>query len=158
MNWLSLLLSSYVRSLAWKRIKRWVRESFPTVPTISTAELADQLEQPSAPPVLVDAREPEEFALSHLPNAYQAQTIAEVVQAGITRDMPVVVYCSIGYRSARFARSLNEVGYQATNLEGSIFEWANEGRPLVTNRNGQVVSTDKVHPYDTLWGLLLEPK
>ncbi len=94
MNW-SSLFSSYVRSLAWKRIKRWVRESFPTVPTISTAELADQLERPSAPPVLVDAREPEEFALSHLPNAYQAQTIAEVVQAGITRDMSVVVYCSI---------------------------------------------------------------
>ncbi len=157
MNW-SSLFSSYVRSLAWKRIKRWVRESFPTVPTISTAELADQLERPSAPPVLVDAREPEEFALSHLPNAYQAQTIAEVVQAGITRDMSVVVYCSIGYRSARFAQALNEVGYQATNLEGSIFQWANEDRPLVTNRNGQVVSTDEVHPYDTLWGLLLEPK
>lgn len=156
MNWL-FLFSTYVRSLAWKRIKRWVRESFPTVSTLSTAELAQQLEQPT-PPVLIDAREPEEFALSHLPNAYHAQTIAEVVQAGITRDMPVVVYCSIGYRSGKFAQSLNEVGYQATNLEGSIFQWANEDRPLVTNRNGQVVSTDEVHPYDTLWGLLLEPK
>ena len=40
------------------------------------------------------------------------------------------------------------------NLEGSIFKWANEGRPLV---QGQTTA-HKVHPHDTRWGNLLEKK
>jgi hypothetical protein len=39
------------------------------------------------------------------------------------------------------------------NLDGSIFAWANEGRPL--ERNGQPAQL--VHPYDALWGKLLDP-
>lgn len=161
MSWFPIP-SSYVRNSAWRRVKLWIRQSFPTVPTISTRQLANWLERDSLnPPALIDAREPEEFAVSHLPNAYRAQSVAEVVQAGITRDMPVVVYCSIGYRSARLVQALNEVGYQATNLEGSIFQWANEGRGLVTSQgssqNAQATPTQKVHPYNDFWGLLLEP-
>ena len=38
------------------------------------------------------------------------------------------------------------------NLDGSIFQWANEGRPLV--RGNQRVQD--VHPYDENWGRLLD--
>jgi hypothetical protein len=38
-------------------------------------------------------------------------------------------------------------------VEGSIFEWANERRPLVCD--GKHVT--RVHPYDALWGHLLQP-
>jgi rhodanese-related sulfurtransferase len=65
----------------------------------------------------------------------------------------MVVYCSIGYRSARLVEKLREGGFsEAKNLEGSIFQWANEGRPVV--QNGEVV--EEVHPYNKTWGLLLE--
>ena len=37
------------------------------------------------------------------------------------------------------------------NLEGSIFQWANGGRPVY--RDGRPV--EAVHPYNTLWGTLL---
>ncbi len=155
-------VSTYVRTLAWKGVKDWVRRSFPSVPTISTTELAQQLTAPSAPPVLIDARKLEEYTLSHLPGAYQAQTVAEVEKIGISKDKSVVVYCSIGYRSGRLAQALKAAGYQATNLEGSIFQWANEGRALVTSQGVQASQTEqatsKVHPYNALWGLLLESK
>jgi hypothetical protein len=50
------------------------------------------------------------------------------------------------------AERLQKAGFtRVRNLEGSIFEWANEGRPLV--REGKKVTT--VHPYDTTWGRLL---
>lgn len=38
------------------------------------------------------------------------------------------------------------------NLEGSLFKWANENRPIV-DRNGAI--TEKVHPYNSVWGKLL---
>ena len=38
------------------------------------------------------------------------------------------------------------------NLEGSLFKWANEGRPMVDS-NGQPVT--KVHPYNAVFGKFL---
>lgn len=69
----------------------------------------------------------------------------------------VVVYCSVGYRSSRFASRLMQEGVQLPdgglyNLEGSIFKWANEGRPLVCNDR----PVQEVHPYSWAWGKLLK--
>ena len=41
---------------------------------------------------------------------------------------------------------------QVHNLDGSLFQWANEGRPVY--RDGRVV--EEVHPYDDKWGVLLD--
>ena len=38
------------------------------------------------------------------------------------------------------------------NLEGSIFKWANEGRPMIDNRDRP---TKHAHPYNSVWGKLL---
>lgn len=40
------------------------------------------------------------------------------------------------------------------NLEGSIFQWANEGRPL--ERDGKPAT--KVHPYNGTFGKMLDPQ
>jgi 3-mercaptopyruvate sulfurtransferase SseA len=37
------------------------------------------------------------------------------------------------------------------NLEGGLFQWANEGRPIV--RGSEQVH--EVHPFNRIWGLLL---
>jgi len=61
----------------------------------------------------------------------------------------------VGYRSSILARKLQTLGFKEVhNLEGSIFKWANEGRPLV---QGQT-TVHKVHPYNAHWGRLLERK
>ena len=51
-------------------------------------------------------------------------------------------------------------GLRPVNLEGSIFQWASEGRSLT--RKGQTgVSEEKkvttVHPFSTVWGALTLP-
>jgi hypothetical protein len=70
----------------------------------------------------------------------------------LDRDAPVVVYCSVGYRSAKVTAALQERGFtQVANLKGSIFRWANEGRPVVRGSTG----VREVHPYDHTWGTLL---
>ena len=72
--------------------------------------------------------------------------------AGMPKETPIVTYCAVGYRSGALATKLREAGFtNVRNLEGSIFQWANEHRPLV--REDQPVTT--VHPYSSLWGRLL---
>ena len=66
--------------------------------------------------------------------------------------MPVVVYCSVGYRSAAIVQRIERAGVgRVYNLEGGIFAWANEGRPIFKDN----ARAKLVHPYDKLWGLLL---
>lgn len=130
-----------------------LRKKFPDVRTISTAELAGL--DVSARPLLLDAREENEFAVSHLPGARRAENdaVAQLRQLGATNETPIVVYCSVGYRSALMARKLQKVGFaNVRNLEGSIFAWANEGRPLV-NANGTTIGA---HPFNILWGRYLD--
>ena len=65
----------------------------------------------------------------------------------------VVVYCSVGYRSAAMVERLMKLGVKnAFNLEGSIFEWANSGKPVVNDQG----MTKGVHPYNDYWGQLLK--
>ncbi|MEO1208480.1 MAG: rhodanese-like domain-containing protein [Cyanobacteria bacterium J06638_20] len=146
-------LSKTLRNLAWGLVRQLVRWRFTHVRSISTDALADWLEQPN-PPTLLDVREVEEFAVSHLPNAYHTPTVEAVHHLPIEGDMPIVAYCSVGYRSAQFVQQLQMAGFsQVMNLEGSIFQWANEGRSLF--QDGQPVQT--VHPYASLWRGLLHP-
>lgn len=145
-----------LQNVSWAAIKALIRAQFPQVKQISTAELADWLHQPGPPPLLLDARTPEEYQVSHLANAHLTPDLdAFHSDAAVSIEQPIVVYCSVGYRSAKLAEQLQQQGYQQVfNLEGSIFEWANRGYPLY-NAMGPVV---QVHPYSMAWGKLLDPR
>lgn len=141
----------------WAAVERLIDTNYGDVPRITTDSLAERLNGDEARrPILLDARSPEEYAVSHLPGARRVDPNAEAFPSldSLDRDAPVVVYCSVGYRSARVTHRLREAGFQnASNLRGSIFEWANEGRPVV--RHGREVR--EVHPYNDTWGDLLDP-
>ncbi len=140
------------------QLKALVRASFPGVPQMSIEELDRRLgEEPQ--PLVIDVREPFEYEVSHLPGAVHAQgkDIAEVI-AEAEPERPVVLYCSVGYRSSAAVADLIQLNDpdlydRLWNLEGSIFEWANSGRPVYRGRE----EVDRVHPYGEQWGKLLEP-
>ncbi|MEM6326109.1 MAG: rhodanese-like domain-containing protein [Bacteroidota bacterium] len=137
-----------------------VRQAFPEVPTVSTHALSVALRDSARAPLLLDARQPEEYAVSHLPGALQVDPEADAATllatiGDMANGREVIVYCSVGYRSAKVATRLQEAGLgNVSNLEGSIFRWANEDRPLV--RDGQPMRL--VHPYNATWGRLLAPE
>lgn len=139
-------------------IKELVRKRFPEVRQLPTKDLAAWLADTNRPqPFLLDVRQAEEFTLSHLPGARRIDpnVNAEAIKAVAATDRPLVVYCSVGYRSSELARRLMQSGItNVFNLEGSIFQWANEGRPLA-GTNGPAA---KVHPYSERWGALLKPE
>lgn len=139
----------------WPELKRDLRVRFPDVAWISVDELAAQLAGPGEPPLLVDARSDAEFAVSHLAGALHAETRAEALAplADVPRDREIVLYCAVGYRSAKLARALQRDGFtDLRNLEGSIFEWANTGHPVV-DAEGPAAH---VHPWNEEWGALLD--
>ena len=58
-------------------------------------------------------------------------------------QLPIVVYCAVGYRSAKMAQRLQALGHtNVINLEGAIFAWATEGNALE--------GSNKVHPFNTM--------
>jgi rhodanese-related sulfurtransferase len=135
--------------------RAFMRAGFPSVKQLPTVHLAAWLADGSRPPpLLLDVREPEEFAVSHLAGARRVdvRASAEEVLRGVPLEQPIVCYCAAGFRSSMLARRLARAGRtEVFNLEGALFDWACEGRPL--ERDGQ--RTREVHPFNWLGRLML---
>jgi rhodanese-related sulfurtransferase len=135
-------------------LRRWIASRHPDVAWVETERLAAWLSDAAgAGPVLLDARTPAEFAVSHLRGARRIDPEAAGLDPiELAHDTPLVVYCSVGLRSASVAERLARTGFtHVYNLEGGIFQWANEGREVY--RGAERVA--KVHPFDRGWGRLL---
>ncbi len=142
-------------ALKWTLLNSLIDLKFPNVNHISTEELAILLEDKSKTnPLLLDARTPLEYAISHLGGAYfmphDLPEIEPFIQCSSSRI--IVTYCSVGYRSAILAQRLQNMGYENVfNLKGSLFLWFSENRPVFCG--GQMVSS--IHPNNLLWSLWL---
>ncbi|MCB9869159.1 MAG: rhodanese-like domain-containing protein [Planctomycetes bacterium] len=133
-----------------------IRSKYPEVPHRNTEQVRTALAA-AEPPIVLDTRRADEFAVSHLAGARNVPSGSDLVAAlGTTpKDRRILVYCSVGYRSAAAARVLRAAGFTAVeNYLGSIFAWANDGLPLI----GPDGPTRQVHPYDSHWGELLRPE
>ena len=144
-----ILLSANAQSTIDQALDWYNSES---VPYISVTEMQNFQNQ-----IILDAREWEEYEVSHLKNAiwvgYDDFKLADVVNKYPDKDLNIVVYCSIGVRSENIGEELVESGYFNTkNLYGGIFKWSNLGYP-VYNTKGE--KTKKVHAYGKLWGKYL---
>ena len=147
MMWRAALFAAWIAwpEMTWPAIKARIAKEFPKVKSIGTAELA----KAEPKPVLLDVRTAAEFDVSHLSGARRVDPDAAASKVALPKNTPIVTYCSVGYRSAKFAQRLQDAGFtNVRNLEGSIFQWANEGRPVEPGT--------KVHPYDKKWGVLLD--
>jgi rhodanese-related sulfurtransferase len=151
---LFVMLTVSYRAIGWSIVDWKIAHDFPQVKRITPAELSAWLQDAGRPPpALLDVRTAAEYEVSHLQNARRVQpgSPASIIQ--LPKDQPIVTYCSIGYRSGALARTLDRAGFtHVSNMEGSIFKWANEGRPVYCH--GQQVK--KVHPYNERWGKLLD--
>jgi rhodanese-related sulfurtransferase len=103
------------------------------VPTVTTADLPNPL--PEGVHVL-DVREPVEWAHGHIDGAVHIP-LMELVQR--LPEVPVgrtVVVCKMGGRSAQAVAYLAQQGLDVANLDGGMLEWAEAGRPMVSDTGG----------------------
>jgi rhodanese-related sulfurtransferase len=125
-----------------------------SVPTISVAELVALQKKQTV--TLLDAREPAEYKISHIATARNVGYDHFEVTAvnDIAKDAPIIIYCSVGYRSEKIGEKLQKAGFtNVRNLYGSVFEWVNEGQTVVDNQNKP---TQKVHAFNKKWGIWLQ--
>ena len=91
--------------------------------------------------LVVDVREPAEFAQGHLPGAVnlprgvlEFQIRAHPAIAGRTPGssaLPLLLYCLTGGRSALAADSLGQLGFEdVRSLAGGLQAWRNAGLPV----------------------------
>jgi adenylyltransferase/sulfurtransferase len=95
------------------------------VPEVSVEELKAMRDR-GEPYVLVDVREPHEWAISTFPESVRIPlaTLPENVNRLSTAD-EIVVHCKTGVRSAKAVRFLREAGFRKVrNLAGGINRWA----------------------------------
>ena len=119
-----------------------------SVPYISVQELA----MPKTHSIILDAREQQEFDVSHIKNAffvgYNDFNLETVENLITNKNDLIVVYCSLGIRSEVIAEQMKKSGYtNVYNLYGGIFEWKNADFPVYNNEG----KTDKVHGFSKEW-------
>jgi rhodanese-related sulfurtransferase len=143
-----LQLPAQVQSSAYNlTLKTLLSHSVPEVTVPQVKDMKDVL--------LLDAREWNEYQVSHLKNSmfvgYDKFEIDKI--KSVDKNQKIIVYCSVGYRSEKISEKLKEAGFtDVSNLYGGIFEWVNQGNPVVDER-GKV--TENIHAYSKTWGVWL---
>jgi molybdopterin/thiamine biosynthesis adenylyltransferase/rhodanese-related sulfurtransferase len=112
-----------------------VREEIDEISTIEASELLHSSEGP----LFVDVRETDEWEEGHIPGAlHVSRGRLESRIEGLIPDKrrPLLVYCSVGARSAFATKALLEMGYEdVTNLAGGFTDWKRNGFEVTIPRS-----------------------
>lgn len=119
---------------------------------IEVNELSAMASRPDI--IILDTRSREEYNVSHIYGAkwvgYEEFKLDQIRH--IPKDVGIVLYCSVGYRSNQIGKKLKEAGYRdVKNLYGGIFEWVNQGHTVYADGK----NTKDIHPYSSTWGFWL---
>ena len=102
--------------------------------------------------MIVDVRPRREQDVSIIPGAMSTKEFKTQTKARSEEcDKHILVYCTAGCRSARYAQKLHKQGFKAFNLRGGVLAWALDGRTFVTP-DGEV--TRRVHVCSGEWNVL----
>jgi rhodanese-related sulfurtransferase/glyoxylase-like metal-dependent hydrolase (beta-lactamase superfamily II) len=85
--------------------------------------------------LLLDVREPDEWAAGHVPDAVSIP-MGDVHdrQRELSKDRRLVAVCRIGGRSAAITEALIARGFDVVNLKGGMRAWAAAGLPVLNER------------------------
>ncbi|QZY29247.1 rhodanese-like domain-containing protein [Nocardioides coralli] len=106
----------------------------PEIPSTTVQDLPNPLPDGLA---VLDVREPGEWDHGHIDGALHLPLMELVARRDeVPRDQRLLVVCKIGGRSMQAVDWLHQQGYDAVNLEGGMVDWADAGRPMVSE-NGE---------------------
>lgn len=90
----------------------------------------DAVRNPEPGVIYFDCREPNEYALGHIPGAVfiPRGNLETKVEAAIPRDSKVLIYCASGNRSALAADTMQQMGYRdVASMSGGFRGWVEAG-------------------------------
>lgn len=102
------------------------------VPTVDVAEAERRLREDPDGPILLDVREPNEFAEVRAPGAVLIPTSQFMTRVGeLPADRPLLVVCAMGGRSANVTGYLVQSGRtDVVNVAGGMDAWERAGLPV----------------------------
>jgi SulP family sulfate permease len=99
---------------------------------LKVVEFEDAVVEAGDRALLIDVREPDEYARGHLPDS-RLLPLRDLIGAveDLPRDRPVYLVSRSGRRSTRAMRLLVDIGFEEVfNLKGGVLSWMARGRPL----------------------------
>ena len=124
--------------------------SFPEVPDLPAAGAGVWADSTDA--IWLDVRTSRERRVSLIEGAIDRASFE--AQREQLAGRPVIVYCTVGYRSGLVTRALRGEGAEAFNLAGGVLAWIHAGGSLVDGIEGE--ATRRVHVYGRRWNLVPE--
>ena len=102
------------------------------LPTIDAREAERRLREDADRPLLIDVREPNEFAAVRAPGAVLMPTSVFAARVGeLPTDRPLLVVCHVGGRSAAVTGYLLRAGRtDVVNIAGGMEAWEAAGLPV----------------------------
>jgi len=103
------------------------------IPTIDVREADRRLREGEPAPLVVDVREPNEFAAVRLDQGVTLLPMYEFATRwqDLPRDRPLLLMCASGGRSAAATAHLLRNGFaDVTNVAGGITDWERAGLPV----------------------------
>jgi len=140
-----------------KRYADLIADALQRVREIMPWDLAALIAKEAAP-LVIDVREPAEFALARIKGSINVprgilesscdwgydETVPDLAAA---RERPVVVVCRSGLRSVLAANVMQQMGFaDVVSLKTGVRGWNDFEQPLVDG-DGRVVDTDTAEPW-----------
>lgn len=125
---------------------RSYRKQFSKVLDISPFQAAEKLKE-GEKILFVDVRKKKEREVSVIPGAISKKEFKRLRED--FRGHLIIPYCTIGYRSGKYARKLARAGFEVRNLAGGIILWAHQ----VGSFEHRGKPTRRIHVYGKKWDL-----
>jgi len=142
-----------------KTFSQLLKECQKSVKEIMPWDLMELIESDN-PPLILDVREPTEYATAHMINSYNVprglletaceygfeETLPVLVEA---REKSIIIVCRSGNRSLLAARTMQELGYDdVKSLMTGLRGWNDYDQELIDEKN-QLVDNDDADEFLT---------
>jgi len=113
----------------------WFNVACAEAPQVHTVAVAQGSQMVSDGALLIDVREPDEYAEGHAPGSVLiplGQLPSRLAEIQASQHKPVTLICRSGRRSARAAEILLQAGFSKVyNIEGGMIAWSAAGLPVL---------------------------
>lgn len=82
--------------------------------------------------MLLDVREPDEWAKGHAPGAIHLP-LGDLDPAALDTGKLIIAICRSGNRSGKATAQLRNAGVQVRNMSGGMTAWQEDGLPIVAD-------------------------
>ncbi len=121
------------------------KKNYPDVEDISAEAALPLLNDSDV--VFVDVRSSQEQKVSMIPGAVTKENFSRNIEQ--YRDKQIIAYCTVSYRSGKFAEKMNKQGISVTNLQAGLLGWVHAHGPLASDNE----PVNVLHVYGRAWEL-----